>query len=133
MKIKAIFFCFMAAIYSAGCDPAKILIVKANSNNSSVTIFGKEQFLPYASLLANRNLIVTVSSNDTLKGHKIKYSYGMGNWPNSAISDLVKNIDSIQISNASGTLHLRNKPEIEEYLKQHRGGYAGSRLTIKAD
>ena len=133
MKIKPLFFFASIVICVTSCDPAKILIIKADSNNSSVTIFGNEQFLPFASPQASRILKITVSSTDTLRDHKIEYNYGMGNWPNSAISDLVKNIDSIQISTANSTYYLRSKPEIEEYLKKHRGGYAGSRLTIKPD
>lgn len=122
-------FCF-TSILLASCDPAKLLVIKtSNKSNASVTVYANRQIIPSANKGDKSKLVIQVPFNDTASK---KFSYGIGNWPLEAIDALATNIDSIEINNTINKVVLANKADILNYLKKHRGGYAGSVLTIEA-
>ena len=118
------------AILLAGCDPAKILRIKAgNKTNLSVTVYTNNKLIPSCEKEYNCKLIIHV----TYKVTTIKtFYYGIRKLPNESIAYLSANIDSIVIINSSGKLSVSTKPDIQAYLKKNRSGYLGSILTIEA-
>jgi len=117
-------------IFFASCDPAKILVIKADKkSNLSVTVYTNKKIIPFG----DNNDSTKFTFQVPLNGTTIQaFNYGIGNWSNDAIRNLSKNIDSIIINNSTSKVVLVNKLEIENYLKKHRSGYAGSVLTIEA-
>ena len=127
---RTIPFFLIIALLLTSCDPAKLLLIKADTkNNTSVTVYTNNKILPFGNKQDSTKMIIQVPFKDTTSK---TFNYGIGNWPNDAINELTKNIDSIIIRNRFDILVLINKPDIETYLKKHRGGYAGSVLTISA-
>lgn len=116
--------------FLTGCDPAKLLIIKAdNSGKSSVTVYTNNKIIPFGNKSDSSKLIIQVPINDTTEK---TFSYGIGNWPDNSIAELTTNIDSIIITTIDKRTVLMRKEDIQRYLKKHRGGYAGSVLTIEA-
>ena len=128
--LKAITLLILTTIFFVSCDPAKLLVIRAeNKNTSSVTVYTNNKIVPFGNKDDNTKFTIQVPFNDTTSK---SFNYGIGNWSNDAIKDLSTNIDSIIITNSADKLVLVNKSEIENYLKKHRSGYAGSILTIEA-
>ncbi|WP_153799747.1 hypothetical protein [Foetidibacter luteolus] len=127
---REIIYLLLTSLLLVSCDPAKLLVIKADSKSgSSVTVYTNNKIIPFGNKHDSTKMIIQVPLNDTT--NKI-FNFGIGNWPNDAIIDLAKNIDSIIFRGSTGKQALINKSELEVYLKKHRGGYAGSRLTIEA-
>ena len=117
-------------LFLTSCDPAKLLVIKADGkNNSSVTVYTNKKIIPFGDKDDESKMIIQVPFNDTTNK---TFNYGLGTWPNDAIVALTANIDSIIIRNSTDKFVLLNKSDIQGYLKKHRSGYAGSILTIEA-
>ena len=123
------FFTF-TTLFLASCDPAKLLIIKADDkSNTSVAVYTNKKVIPFGNNGDSSKFVIQVPYNDTTGK---TFNYGIGNWPDDAINKLTTNIDSIVINNTSNKVVLISKTDIVSYLKQHRSGYAGSILTIEA-
>ena len=107
------------------------MAIKADDKSStSVTVYTNNRIVPFGDKNDSSKIIILVPYNDTTS--KI-FDYGIGGrWSNDAIANLTTNIDSVVIKNTNNKVALVNKADIEDYLKKHRGGYAGCILTIKA-
>ena len=128
--LKTVILLIPTTILFASCDPAKLLVIRVdNKNNLSVIVYTNNKIVPFSNKDDNTKLTIQVPFNDTTNK---TFNYGIGNWSNDAIKDLSTNIDSITINNSTNKLVLINKSDIENYLKKHRSGYAGSILTIEA-
>ena len=126
--IKTRLFLFLPILLISSCDPAKLLIINAgDKENTSITVYTNSAILPLDNKEGPAKMIIRVTYNDTTKK---RFNYGIGNWPNSAITELTANIDSIIFKNNNSKTVLSDKAEMEKYLQQHRHGYAGSILTI---
>ena len=126
----AITLLVLVSPFLTGCDPAKRLIIKTDkSGKSSVTVYTNNKIIPFGNKSDSSKLIIQVPINDTIEK---TFSYGIGNWPDNSIPELSTNIDSIIISTIDKRTVLIRKEDIQRYLKKHRGGYAGSVLTIEA-
>lgn len=120
----------LASLILVSCDPAKLLVIKAGSKSiSSVTVYTNQAIIPFGNRGDSAKMIIKVPTNDTIEK---TFNYGIGNWPDDAIKDLAAKIDSIILINSTNRLTLVNKSDLENYLKKHRHGYAGSILTIEA-
>jgi hypothetical protein len=127
---NTITFIILASLFLMSCDPGKTLVIEAsNKNHTSVSIFGKGSMLPFTSKDDKNRVVITVPENDTTKR---TLKYGLGGWPDGAITRLAESIDSIIIIDNSGKSVLGNSAEIESYLKKHRSGYGKSMLKITA-
>ncbi|MBL0358411.1 MAG: hypothetical protein IPP72_16815 [Chitinophagaceae bacterium] len=123
----------MAILFLVSCDPAKILVIKAaNKENVSVVVFTSTKIIPQSNSDSSTKLTIQVPPIDVSNTYQKSFDYGIGNWPDKEILDLVANIDSIVINNSFDTMRLTNKEQMGKYLKKHRSGYAGSVLTIEA-
>lgn len=116
------------ALNLAGCDPAKLLVVEAERKGTSVTLYLSKGVVPQASIKDSDTTFIRVPSNDILKK---KYHFGLGGWSDTSVGQFASGIDSIVIENGKSQILLRDRLEIESFLKKRRSGYAKAVLTIK--
>jgi hypothetical protein len=109
-----------------------LIIKAANKKDVSVNVYTNQKIIPFSIGDSTNKITIQIPAINTTDKYQKVFNYGIGNWPNDAIANLVANIDSIIIRNSSDTLRLKNKAEMQNYLKKHRSGYAGSVLTIEA-
>src|SRR4051812_47919088 len=109
-EFKTISFLILTILFLTSCDPAKLLIIRADSkNNTSVSVYTNNKIIPFGNEVGNKEdttkMIIQVPFDDTTKR---TFNYGIGNWPNNAITELVTNIDSVIINNSKNKIVLRN-------------------------
>ena len=125
MKKIVIFFviCFTVLILT-GCDPIKLLTVKA-APNTQVIIYKKGQNIE-ADTAKN---IIRVPENGTVEQ---QFYFGLGLWPEEAIINYSASLDSIVFYNKDGKTKLTNQTDIQNYLMKQRRGLFKSNLIIES-
>lgn len=120
----------LASLSLASCDPAKILVVKADKDKSaSVIVYANNRIAPYTDRNDSAKLIIQVPQPDTMRK---TFHYGIGGWSNEAIAEMANNIDSIVFLHPARKSTLTSKHEITQYLRNGRSGFGGRILTIEA-
>ena len=128
----------VGVILVQSCDPARILVVKASKKPGvSVAIYANENILPrsypYSEDSIPEKIVVRIPTTDSIPRRKTVFGYGLGTWGDSALMPgFSKDIDSIIIINIENKLTLNHQAEINDYLLEHRHGFAKRILTIKA-
>ncbi len=125
MKKIVIFFviCFTVLILT-GCDPIKLLTVKA-APNTQVIIYKKGQNIE-ADTAKN---IILVPENGTVEQ---QFYFGLGTWPEKAIINYSASLDSIVFYNKDEKTKLTNQTDIQNYLMKQRRGLFKSNLIIES-
>ncbi len=127
---KLILSIFVFALL-VGCDPLLTLVIKTDGTlASSVTIYGNVESM-YPGNIEKPQSIAKVPFTDSIIKYKRTFGYGVGIWDTATVKDLVKNIDSIIIKTDSTALNLKEKPEIQKYLLNHRTGFMKSLIVIE--
>lgn len=111
-----------------GCDPTKVLVVKAKQKGTSVAVYTSTRIMPRSKEDDSAKIIIQVPSNET-RTRKIRY--GMGWWSDDAIAAIATDIDSIVMVKGEDRIVFGERMAIEDFLKKHRSGYGDAVLTIK--
>jgi len=130
MRVSSNVGCLLlTVILFTSCDPAKVLIIKAKKNNTSIHVYANKTISPFSDGDDNVKMIIHVPANDTTKK---AFYYGLGGWSKDGVSRLTSDIDSIIIINRFDTISLKITADIENYLWKHTSGVARHVLKIKA-
>lgn len=133
MTLKPALIIFLLILFSS-CDPGMMLVVRASEkNNSSVTIYGNNKLLRYKQEEKESKVIIKVPEKDSVITYKKEFLYGYGGWDIVNVNYLSDNMDSIIIISSSGTLVLKDKAQMHQYLLKQTGGYGNHKLTIEAN
>lgn len=123
---------FGASIFT-GCDPGQTLVIKTSQNpKSSVEIYGSARMLPTERYDDTGKIILRMPSTDNNARRDTSFDYGIGTWGEGRNDKFVDNVDSIIINDSTGQLKLTGQTELDQYIKNHTSGYAGSIFTIEA-
>lgn len=123
----------LSAFAFAGCDPARLLAVKApKKSGASVTVYFREGIGFVSPANPDGVKTIRVPSAEEPQRYKQVFYLGFGNWPADAVTSFARNIDSIVFANGEGSSRvLKNGDELEHHLLKHRSGLLRTTLTIR--
>ena len=129
MKVAINIGCALLLLFFTSCDPAKVLVIRAKKNNTSIHVYANKKISPFSYGDDNAKMIIHVTANDTTKK---EFYYGFGGWSREGVFRLASGIDSIIIINRFDTISLKITTDIENYLWKHTSGFARRLLKIEA-
>ncbi|MBO9595952.1 MAG: hypothetical protein J7599_23820 [Niabella sp.] len=113
-----------------GCDYARIMEIRASGKkNSSVVLYGNKALTGKGAAGDTAKIVIRVPGHDTTSR---RFYFGMGTWDDASLDALIGNIDSVMITNHSGTEQLNDKNALKAYFQEHRGGFGHNELILEA-
>jgi len=116
----------------AGCDPEKLLIIKASGESTALVRVYCNKSILLQQGSTNEKVIISLPTTDDPPKKDTTFRYLIGSWSREDVDKLTKGIDSIVIGNSSGNKVIADTEGISNYLLKHRSGYGKSKLTIEA-
>ena len=81
------------------------------------------------SFLAQDTFLITLS--DDKNERKKNMYFGIGGWNDNAISELLTNVESLEVSGVEMKIKLNDKNEIKQFLINRRKGIFRNRIKIE--
>lgn len=123
----------LITMFLSSCDPGRTLELKVTGDKSgSITVYCNRQAIDEYDRDTGK-LVIHVPYGGSTKKYDTAFIYGLGSWHDGDIFDLTNHIDSLVVNSSTETLIIKDSSKLSDYLKDHRHGFAGSVLTIKAN
>ncbi|MCD2421937.1 hypothetical protein LQ567_04135 [Niabella pedocola] len=113
-----------------GCDPVQVMNIQATGKkNTSVVLYGNKSLTGTAAAADTGKILIRVPQGDITSR---RLYFERGGWSDADLDTLIRDIDSVTITNQQGTERLNDKNALKAYLQAHRSGFARNELTLEA-